>query len=296
MCLMQSRCKGAQERGRSGNAIAADAPALHTLMPAYMMHESKGFFVDRRASCAGKELYMIPGIDMLNHSTRPEDVNTTLQRRTETVSKHSSSHGDMDFSGFFAIEAGELVTLLSHVLARVQKWGSIPHPTNAQTAMAALELHLTTWDNSDTCCNMLGLSSSAYAEHWPLMCHSGVSLRSGSASASAGGFRRVRCCWHAERPIKAGEEVMISYGDLSDAQLLQTYGFVEEYEDFGNPWNYVAVPSNIIAQVYPCRLSPAVHDGVALDNSLQGGICTRRLQAITRLHRLAGCSNPLCAI
>ena len=66
--------------------------------------------LDWRASCAGKELYLIPGIDMLNHSTRPEDVNTTLQRRTETVSKHSSSHADsMNFSGFFAIEAGESV-------------------------------------------------------------------------------------------------------------------------------------------------------------------------------------------
>ncbi len=68
------------------------------------------FCLDWHASCAGKELYLIPGIDMLNHSTRPEDVNTTLQRRTETVSKHSSSHADsMDFSGFFAIEAGKSV-------------------------------------------------------------------------------------------------------------------------------------------------------------------------------------------
>ena len=28
----------------------------------------------------------------------------------------------------------------------------------------------------------------------------------------------------AERDIAAGEQVLISYGDLSDAKLLQTYG------------------------------------------------------------------------
>jgi len=32
------------------------------------------------------------------------------------------------------------------------------------------------------------------------------------------------CCWCAERDIAAGEQVLISYGDLSDARLLQTYG------------------------------------------------------------------------
>ena len=50
---------------------------------------------------------MIPGIDMLNHSTRPEDVNTSLQRREETVNRHGNDHKDsIEFTGFFAIEAG----------------------------------------------------------------------------------------------------------------------------------------------------------------------------------------------
>lgn len=61
---------------------------------------------------AGQELYMIPGIDMLNHSTRPENVNTTLQRRDETVSKQGDNNKDrVDFTGFFAIEAGEPLAL-----------------------------------------------------------------------------------------------------------------------------------------------------------------------------------------
>jgi len=61
---------------------------------------------------AGQELYMIPGIDMLNHSTRPENVNTTLQRRDKTVIKQGDENEDgIDFTGFFAIEAGELLAL-----------------------------------------------------------------------------------------------------------------------------------------------------------------------------------------
>ena len=64
------------------------------------------------ADCAGKELYLIPGIDMLNHSTRPKHINTSLQRRTETVSKQGSNcEGSADFSGFFAIEAGGALSL-----------------------------------------------------------------------------------------------------------------------------------------------------------------------------------------
>lgn len=55
----------------------------------------------------------------------------------------------------------------------------------------------------------------------------------------------------ADRPIRAGEEVTISYGNLSDAQLLQTYGFVEEHEGFTNPWNSVVVPSDAVVQVRP---------------------------------------------
>ena len=63
---------------------------------------------------------------------------------------------------------------------------------------------------------------------------------------------------------------MISYGDLSDAQLLQTYGFVEEYENFANPWNFVAVPSNTVAQVYLHRPSPALPTAKVLEEALQG--------------------------
>ncbi|EFJ46170.1 hypothetical protein VOLCADRAFT_118106 [Volvox carteri f. nagariensis] len=36
----------------------------------------------------------------------------------------------------------------------------------------------------------------------------------------------------ADKPIKAGEEVLHTYGNLSDAQLLQTYGFLDSEDDF----------------------------------------------------------------
>ena len=44
---------------------------------------------------------------------------------------------------------------------------------------------------------------------------------------------------------------MISYGNLSDAQLLQIYGFVEEHEGFTNPWNSVSIPVSTVDQVMP---------------------------------------------
>ena len=36
-------------------------------------------------------------------------------------------------------------------------------------------------------------------------------------------------CWCAERDIAAGEQILISYGELSDARLLQTYGALGQF-------------------------------------------------------------------
>ena len=56
-------------------------------------------------------------------------------------------------------------------------------------------------------------------------------------------------CVTAERDISKGEQLLHTYGDLSDAQLLQTYGFVEEFESgFDNPHNFVPVPSALVLQ------------------------------------------------
>lgn len=42
---------------------------------------------------------------------------------------------------------------------------------------------------------------------------------------------------------------MHTYGDLSDAQLLQTYGFVEDFEPgYDNPHNFVPVPTVLLLQ------------------------------------------------
>ena len=59
--------------------------------------------------------------------------------------------------------------------------------------------------------------------------------------------KSLRC--GAERLISKGEQLLHTYGDLSDAQLLQTYGFVEEFEPgYDNPHNFVPVPSQLVLQ------------------------------------------------
>ena len=53
----------------------------------------------------------------------------------------------------------------------------------------------------------------------------------------------------AERDIAKGEQLLHTYGDLSDAQLLQTYGFVEDFEPgYDNPHNFVPVPTVLLLQ------------------------------------------------
>ncbi|GLI70535.1 hypothetical protein VaNZ11_015450 [Volvox africanus] len=59
-------------------------------------------------------------------------------------------------------------------------------------------------------------------------------LLDGAASAEApslpAGVEAV-FVMRADKPIKAGEEVLHTYGNLSDAQLLQTYGFLDSEDD-----------------------------------------------------------------
>ncbi len=56
----------------------------------------------------------------------------------------------------------------------------------------------------------------------------------------------------AERDIAAGEEVCISYGNLSDAELLRIYGFVEEVSSSSgcsavpNPHNFVSIRTDAV--------------------------------------------------
>jgi hypothetical protein len=51
-----------------------------------------------------------------------------------------------------------------------------------------------------------------------------------------------------ERAIAKGEEVLHTYGDLSDAQLLQTYGFLEQLPGgcSANPHNYALLPYRLL--------------------------------------------------
>ena len=81
----------------------------------------------------------------------------------------------------------------------------------------------------------------------------------------------------AERDIQAGEEIVISYGNLSDAQLLQTYGFVEEHEGFTNPWNFMSVPSSLVVQVTPSCNAPGISEAMRKDNSFFPSISSMRI-------------------
>ncbi|KXZ55475.1 hypothetical protein GPECTOR_2g1024 [Gonium pectorale] len=58
-----------------------------------------------------------------------------------------------------------------------------------------------------------------------------------AAAAGEGGEAATRPAeayfvMRADKPIPAGTEVLHTYGDLSDAQLLQTYGFLDSEDDF----------------------------------------------------------------
>lgn len=52
----------------------------------------------------------------------------------------------------------------------------------------------------------------------------------------------------ADRDIAAGEQVLHTYGDLSDAELLQIYGFVEDLAE-PNPHNRVLIPHSLVLEV-----------------------------------------------
>ncbi|KAK9793181.1 hypothetical protein WJX73_007995 [Symbiochloris irregularis] len=70
----------------------------------------------------------------------------------------------------------------------------------------------------------------------------------GTAGTAQGSFMMS-----AARDIAAGEEVLYTYGDLSDAELLQTYGFIENLDPVPgqrhvNPNASVSVPISLIQE------------------------------------------------
>lgn len=58
----------------------------------------------------GVDLYMIPGIDMINHSSVAEKRNTTLNRLSENMSvmviDSDGKEREINFTGFFTMKAG----------------------------------------------------------------------------------------------------------------------------------------------------------------------------------------------
>lgn len=103
-----------------------------------------------------------------------------------------------------------------------------------------------------------------------------------------------------ERAIVTGEQVLHTYGDLSDAQLLQTYGFVEEWPQaravrgggssrgsstqqqgqrrLENPNNAAFVPADAVADA--CA---AVAMAAGCDDAASPSAHTERRQLLRRL-------------
>ncbi|CAD7696123.1 unnamed protein product [Ostreobium quekettii] len=116
----------------------------------------------------GSQLFMLPGIDMVNHSCNPKDLNTTL---------------------------------------RYIKVDCSSEEANCLGGISKL--------NQEKC-----------------------------STASSHSYFVMK----AEQDIKAGEPILHSYGDLSDGQLLQVYGFIGSTDDHQNPHNWVAVPWKIVKE------------------------------------------------
>ena len=71
---------------------------------------------------------------------------------------------------------------------------------------------------------------------------------------------------NVEREIRGGEEIRHSYGNLSDAQLIQTFGFYDmpqsENTDFNNPHNTVHLSLDEVVQAAHCMALPL---GITVD-------------------------------
>lgn len=78
----------------------------------------------------GSDLYIIPGIDMVNHSTDPSQINTSLHRRelptgTQAAAEDANENGG-PLESFFTLEAGAQLIYINHgFVLKVLKKGII---------------------------------------------------------------------------------------------------------------------------------------------------------------------------
>ncbi len=180
------------------------------------------------AALAGRELYLIPGIDMLNHSSAPAARNTALQFRPAVT----GGDGGAACSGAFCMAAGAQLHLLS-----VQPWSCYDLDSYATPNLISLQQL-----NTSILEVLLVLRDAEVAAFMSAY----VCMRRVCTVAGCAG-----------RAIAAGEQVLHTYGDLSDAALLQTYGFVETLPPPGNPHNHVRLFSLRKACSPPVRSAPA---------------------------------------
>ncbi len=67
--------------------------------------------VAQRLAVTGVELYMLPAIDMINHSTQPDKRNTLLRKSNAELTVKVDGE-PMTIQGFFTMKAGQHRNLL----------------------------------------------------------------------------------------------------------------------------------------------------------------------------------------
>jgi len=144
---------------------------------------------------------------MLNHSTRPELRNTTLERIESAMTVEVEGVGEVSFDAFFTMKAGAWALAAA---GRVLTLGSALLLLTQSNACPPLSLPL-------------------YTRHTQPP-HPPTNPQTPT-----------------ERAIPAGEEVLHTYGELSDAQLLLTYGFLESLPT-PNPHNYALIPYKLLVE------------------------------------------------
>lgn len=74
-----------------------------------LLKRSEGLILFK-SSLAGEELYLIPGIDMINHSSCAAKRNTALEKSNETEQVDTAQSAPLQ-RRYFVMTAGPLITI-----------------------------------------------------------------------------------------------------------------------------------------------------------------------------------------
>jgi hypothetical protein len=153
----------------------------------------------------GSELFLLPGIDMLNHASDPSRRCTSLLKFDLPMDVEVEGVGLVQFRGFFSMKAGERCARGLGPGGWAGAGGGKRSSTLPPQCRRVLAL---CWYRP----------APGGGRGWA------AGRRAGAPAAGGPPPPATTCCPAppAERDIAGGEQVLHTYGDLSDAQLLQT--------------------------------------------------------------------------